>query len=180
MKVLFIQPPWPGPGYGLRSQNRWPRKRGDKYNRYPILLAYVVTLLKNENYQVKYIDCGMDDLDYEQAFTEVKKYAPDIIYIETATSAYNHDVYFAKELKKRHPHLTLVVAGAHVSYYPVKTLEEAPFDIVIKGEFDLPSLNSINAIRDGKDLSAVLGIAYRDKDGTIKNNPDQPLIEDLD
>jgi len=180
MRVYFVQPPWPGPGYGLRSQNRWPRKRGDKYNRYPILLAYVVTLLKNAGHQVRYLDSGYLELDYEQTLQKIGVYNPDIVYIETATSAFLHDIKFAKLLKQRFPKVILIAAGTHVSYFPEKSLEDAPIDIVIKGEFDLPSLNAVNALQEGGDLSGVLGIAYRDKEGNIKNNPDQPLMKDLD
>jgi len=179
MKVLFIHPPWPGPGYGLRSQNRWPRKRGDKSNRYPVLLAYAVTLIKRDGHDVKYIDSVFQGFDYERTLKEIEKYNPDIIYVETATSAYKHDVHFAKLVKEKFPQITFIIAGTHVTYQPEKSLQEAPFDIVIKGELDLPSLNTVNALRDGKDLSTVKGIAYRDKEGKIHNNEDQPLIQDL-
>ena len=44
MKVLVANPPWPGEGYGARSDVRWPHKRMDKYLEYPIYLAYIVAI----------------------------------------------------------------------------------------------------------------------------------------
>src|SRR3989338_11440408 len=103
MKILFVHPPWPGPGYGLRSQNRWPRKRGDKSNRYPILLCYTATLLKNNGYDVKYIDSVFHDLGYKETLDEIAKFNPEIVFIETATPAFNYDVNFVEMIKERFP-----------------------------------------------------------------------------
>ena len=46
LKVLIINPPWPGKGYGTRSQNRIIKRRGDKYLQYPIFLSYSAAQLK--------------------------------------------------------------------------------------------------------------------------------------
>jgi hypothetical protein len=40
MRVTVANPPWPGEGFGARSDVRWPHKRKDKYIEYPIYLAY--------------------------------------------------------------------------------------------------------------------------------------------
>jgi len=45
MHVLIANPPWPGPGYGARSDVRWPHKRSDKYIEYPIYLSYTVAVV---------------------------------------------------------------------------------------------------------------------------------------
>ena len=56
MKVLVVNPPWPGPGYGARSDVRWPHKRSDKLLEYPIYLAYVVAVLEKEGIDVRFVD----------------------------------------------------------------------------------------------------------------------------
>ncbi len=179
MKVLIIHPPWPGPGYGLRSQNRWPRKKGDKTNRYPIYLCYVGTVLKANGYGVEFIDSVFRDLDYEQTYSEIEKRKPDFIFIETATPTINYDIKFIDEIKKRFPSIKVVLAGTHVTYFPERTLAESKVDVIIKGEMDYTTLNAINALAKNTPLSEVKGIAYRDGDKIINNEP-APLIENLD
>jgi hypothetical protein len=62
MRVLVTNPPWPGPGYGARSDVRWPHRRSDKYLEYPIYLAYVVAILEKVGIDVHFIDGVADDL----------------------------------------------------------------------------------------------------------------------
>ena len=50
MKVLVANPPWPGPGYGARSDVRWPHKRSDKYIEYPIYLSYAVAVVEEAGF----------------------------------------------------------------------------------------------------------------------------------
>lgn len=180
MKILFIHPPWPGPGYGLRSQNRWPRKRGDKTNRYPVLLCYAATLLKKKGHPVKYIDSVYQDLDYAATLKEIKSYNPDVIFFETSTSTFNYDVHLVSRIKKDLPNVTIIVGGSHVTKFPLKSLNESEIDIIVKGEMDFTLLETVNALEKQKDLHGILGICFRDKSGNAFNNPKRPLIKDLD
>jgi radical SAM superfamily enzyme YgiQ (UPF0313 family) len=179
MKVLFIHPPWPGPGFGLRSQNRWPRKRGDKSNRYPILLCYTATILQNKGYDVKYMDSVYQDFSYKKTLNEIEKINPYIIFIETATPTFNYDVKFVDMIKDRFSKIKVIVTGSHVTYDPVGSMEKSKIDVIVKGEQDYTTLNVINSIRDNKSLKDVKGICYR-KGEEIINNQTAPLIEDLD
>ena len=56
MRVLIINPPWPGKGYGTRSQNRIIKHRSDKFLQYPIFLAYSASQIKDAGHNVFYID----------------------------------------------------------------------------------------------------------------------------
>ena len=178
MKILFLHPPWPGKGFGLRSQNRWPRKRGDKTNRYPILLCYTATLLKNNGYDVSYIDSVVQDYDEDMTINEILKIKPDVIFIETATPTYNFDIKFVDKIKDKLD-VKVLMAGSHVTKFPEKCIEESKVDFVIKGEHDFITLNVINALKDKKSFEKIKGICFRSKDKII-NNPNDVLIEDLD
>ena len=62
MKILVTNPPWPGPGYGARSDVRWPHKRSDKFLEYPIYLSYTVSVLKKEGFEVEFLDGILEEL----------------------------------------------------------------------------------------------------------------------
>jgi len=66
MHVLIANPPWPGPGYGARSDVRWPHKRSDKYIEYPIYLSYTVAVVEEAGFEVSFIDAIMDELGIEE------------------------------------------------------------------------------------------------------------------
>lgn len=179
MDILFLHPPWPGKGYGLRSQNRWPRKRGDKSNRYPLLLCYVATLLKNKGHKIHYIDSVIQEFNQKKTIQEIAKISPDLIYIETATSTFNYDKLFINQLKEKYPQIKIIVAGSHVTYDPIVAMRQAKIDVVIKGEQDYTALNLITAFSKNKPLNKIKGICFR-KNGKIINNANAELIKDLD
>ena len=65
MKVLVANPPWPGPGFGARSDVRWPHKRSDKYIEYPIYLSYAVAVLGEADFEASFVDAIMEELSIE-------------------------------------------------------------------------------------------------------------------
>jgi uncharacterized membrane protein YccF (DUF307 family) len=81
MRVLIINPPWPGKGYGTRSQNRIIKHRSDKYLQYPIFLAYSAAQLEALGHEVAYIDSVVQDLDLEQTLTGCLTTVMNIIWI---------------------------------------------------------------------------------------------------
>jgi anaerobic magnesium-protoporphyrin IX monomethyl ester cyclase len=178
-KICFLQPPWPGGGYGLRSQNRWPRKRGDKANRYPLYLCYAATILQENKFEVSYIDSVMQGLSEEEVITKIVTKCPAALFIEPATPTILYDLQFVKKIKDRIPEILVVFGGYHVSRYPEECLQKgAPVDVVVRGELDQVLLNLFEALSQGANLSHVKGISYKKE--SIVHNEDQPLIKNLD
>ncbi|MEK6816196.1 MAG: cobalamin-dependent protein, partial [Nanoarchaeota archaeon] len=179
MKILFLHPPWPGDGYGLRSQNRWPRKRGDKTNRYPILLCSCATYVREQGNDVKYIDSVIQDYGLDTTIEKIKEFSPDIIFIESATPTFTYDKKAVEILKQHFPNTKFIMAGYHVTTYPVESIKDSKIDIIIKGEMDQTTVNAINALKTGTPLKQIRGICFQ-QDGKITNNDDAELVKDLD
>ena len=83
MDVLVANPPWPGPGYGARSDVRWPHKRSDKYIEYPIYLAYTAAVLEQAGLGVSFLDAVMDELSIEAFARQVADRKPGLVLLET-------------------------------------------------------------------------------------------------
>lgn len=175
-KIFFIQPPWPGPGYGLRSQNRWPRKRGDKANRYPLYLCYAATLLQKNNFSIEYRDCSLEEIGMKEIQRQIRDYNPGFIVCEPATPTINFDHEFARQIKQELPSAKIIFLGSHVTKFPRQTLESSPVDVVVRGEFDYSLLQTIKIIYEGKNLESVLGISFLDNNRNYRENPARPLI----
>lgn len=177
--VLVSNPPWPGEGYGVRSNSRWPHRRGDKILAYPIYLAYTAAVLEESGFRVHGIDAVQKELSIEGFAAEVKRINPGLVVLETSTPSIEHDLRTARAVKEA-CNATVLLVGPHASIYHQDILEENPaVDMIARGEFDYTVRDVTRALAGGEGLEGVLGISYR-QDGGVKVNPDRPLIEDLD
>ena len=141
MKVLVANPPWPGPGYGARSDVRWPHKRSDKYIEYPIYLSYTVAVVEEAGFDVAFIDAIMDELDIEAFARQVADLAPRLALVETSTPSIDWDLQTAQAIKQWSPETFVALVGSHVTYFDVDTVAHNPaVDAVLRGEFEYLSL----------------------------------------
>ncbi len=176
MHVLIINPPWPGKGFGTRSQNRIIKHRSDKFLQYPIFLGYAVAQLREAGHKVSYMDSVMLDLDMEKTLLEAQKISPEVVFMETTTPSILADYEFLKTIKKA-TGATIIVSGPHATYFHKTVLQEcSAIDVVIRHEFDTKIAGVVSNLAD---LSEVKGIAYRNGQDIIDNG-DGELCEDLD
>ena len=176
MRVLIINPPWPGKGYGTRSQNRIIKHRSDKYLQYPIFLAYSAAQLKAAGHQVAYIDSVIQDLDLNQTLTAARQENPDVIFMETTTPSIEADYEDLTALKNA-TGATMIIGGPHATYFHKTVLQECPaIDIVIRHEFDTKIAGVVSNLDN---LEKVEGITYRDGD-EIVDMGDGTMAKDLD
>jgi len=180
MKVLVVNPPWPGEGYGARSDVRWPHKRMDKYLEYPIYLAYIAAVLEEAGLEVAFVDAVMEEMSIADFSEAVAKIHPDLVVMECSTPSIYHDLESAKAAKESLVGTSVALIGSHPTFFHEEILRENPaIDAVIRGEAEITTRELALALADGGDLSHVLGLAYRRGD-ELFINPARPLIEDLD
>jgi anaerobic magnesium-protoporphyrin IX monomethyl ester cyclase len=184
MRVLVANPPWPGPGYGARSDVRWPHKRSDKYIEYPIYLAYTAAVIEQAGFDVSFIDAIMDELSIEEFAQRVRDLGPRLALIETSTPSIAFDLETAAAIKALSPETFVALLGSHVTYFDQQTVAENPaVDAIIRGEFEYTAADLARALDAGADLHGVLGLTYRDVeagDPCVRANPARPLFEPLD
>ena len=151
MKVLVTNPPWPGPGYGVRSDVRWPHKRKDKYIEYPLYLGYTVAVLKNTGMDVRFLDGIVDELSIDEFAGIAADINPDMAVIECSTPSIDYDLATARALKQRLPELFVLLVGSHPTFFHRQILEENPFvDGVCRGEFEYTVRDLAFALSNGK------------------------------
>ena len=153
MRVLIVNPPWPGKGFGTRSQNRIIKHRSDKYLQYPIFLGYSASQLKAAGHRVVYTDAVIEDLDLQQTVARAQALGPDVIFMETTTPSILAD-YRSLTALKNATGATVIVGGPHATYFHQAVLKECPaIDVVIRHEFDtkiaqvVSNLDTLKSIR---------------------------------
>jgi len=176
MQVLIINPPWPGKGFGTRSQNRIIKHRSDKFLQYPIFLAYSAAQLKAAGFNVVYIDSVIQNFDFDRTIVEAKRAHPDVIFMETTTPSIEADYRSLTALRDATA-AKIIVGGPHATYFHKQVLVECPtIDIVILHEFDTKIAEVVSNLDD---LAVVGGITYR-KGDEIVDNGDGQMAENLD
>jgi len=83
----------------------------------------------------------------------------------------------AEAIKAQKPDTKIGFVGAHAAVLPTETLKASPaIDWVGRKEFDY----TCKEVSEGRDLSTINGLSYKDKDGKIKHNAERELIHDMD
>ncbi len=181
MKVVLANPPWPGEGYGARSNVRWPHRRGDKRLAFPIYLAYATALLKKTGFEATGVDAVWEEWGIRRFVEEVKKKRPKVILMEVSTPSIMFDLETAEALKGEMPGALVVFCGPHATYFHQKIIENHRFvDVCIRGEFEFATRDICEAVRKGGKLSKIKGITFRDGAGKTRMTDDRPLFENID
>lgn len=176
MKIIVANPPWPGEGYGTRSNIRWPHRRGDKVLTFPVYLAYTISVLKKEGFDVKGLDAVDKELGISGFVKEVKKQGADVVIMEVCTPSTMYDLECAEQLKKIG--CFVVLCGPHASYFHKDIIDNYNFvDACIRNEFEYTARDLCLALKNKKSLKKVNGLTYRDKGKTIVNENRENISE---
>jgi magnesium-protoporphyrin IX monomethyl ester (oxidative) cyclase len=182
MKVLLINPP----------QTFYPGSEQPAGN-LPIGLMYIAAVLQKANVNVEILDAFITatfqkngetvtvGMPFEEIKQEIQNRKPDIVGISGPfTCQIENSIKVSNLAKEVNPNILTVMGGPHVTLVPKEFLEEAKdLDIAVTGEGEYAMIEIAQAFEGKKQLSEVLGIAYR-QGGKVMVNPPRPLIEDLD
>jgi hopanoid biosynthesis associated radical SAM protein HpnJ len=170
MKTLFLQAP-SFDGFDGGAGSRYQAKREIKSFWYPTWLAQPAAMVPGS----RLIDAPADELTVEQTLAIAQDY--QLVIMHTSTPSFPTDAKFAELLKQRNPALKIGMVGAKVAVDAEGSLLASDaIDFVAREEFDY----TCKEIAEGRPLPQVLGISYREADGTVTHNPARPMIEDMD
>ncbi|MDP2762983.1 MAG: radical SAM protein [Enterobacteriaceae bacterium] len=139
----------------------------------PLGLACIGASLIKCGHQVKIFDYNLyGDKEYIQLF---KEFNPNYIGITFVTPLIREADKISRISKKMNGNIKIICGGAHPSSFPKSSLKETDIDIAVVGEGDF----SICEIVNGKKLSKIKGIAYKER-GKIKLTKKREFIKNLD
>jgi len=183
MKVLLINPPQT---FYLGSEQ--------PAGNLPLGLMYIAAVLERAGYKTEILDAFMTDcsfqkngetinvgMPFEQIKKEICRRKPDIVGIAGPfTCQIENSLKISNLTKQVDPGILTVVGGPHVTTVPKGFLEEAKnVDIAVTGEGENTMLDIAQYFEGKKQLSEILGIAYR-KNGEVTLNSSRPFIKNLD
>ncbi len=170
MKTLFLNPP-SFEGFDGGASSRWPASREIESYWYPVWLCYPAGMLPDS----RVLDAPPHKVSIEQTIEIGKEY--ELLVLFTSTPGFHVDVKIAEMMKDANPKLKVAFVGPPVTVEPEKTLNASKaIDFIIRREFD----HQIVAYATGTPVEEIPGASYRGPDGRIINNPEGPVIENLD
>ena len=147
----------------------------------PLGLAYIASYLRENNVQVKIIDCTPLHLTIRDLADVIRKEDPTIIGISSTTPIISKSREIADMVKKVRPDVTVILGGPHATAQGKEILAASKsIDIAVVGEGELTMLDLVNELeKRDMNLENVMGIIYKEQD-KICVNKSRPLIENLD
>ncbi len=169
MRTMFLNPP-SFEGFDGGASSRWPASREIESYWYPVWLCYPAGMLPDS----KVVDAPPHKISIEQTVEMGRDF--ELLVLFTSTPGFDVDVKMANMMKAANPNLKVCFVGPPVTVEPEKTLNATDaIDFVVRREFDHQIVDYAN----GKPLEELPGVSFR-KDGVIVNNPERPVIENLD
>ena len=171
IKIVVGYPPIESKkGVALLSQNRQFQYFNAPTYIYPMVPAYAATLLKENGYDVRWVDGIAERKTYKEWMRDLKKFNPDYLMVETKSPIVKTHWKYIADLKKRLPKMKTIWVGDHVSYVPYEIFENSPVDYAIKGgDYDFVVTNLLNHIHKGEKLEG--GVYWRASNKDIKTKP---------
>ncbi|OGW74689.1 MAG: hypothetical protein A2Z72_05440 [Omnitrophica bacterium RBG_13_46_9] len=146
-----------------------------------IALAYLASYLLCSDIDCVAVDAKYEKRDLDRVLDVIRENNPDIVGLTAMTPEIMDAGRLAREVKKNYPRVVTVIGGPHATALPEQTLKEfAFFDIACFGEGEYTLRDIVKAVRTGRPLEEIDGIAYRDSSGAIRVNRPRPFAEDLD
>ncbi len=148
----------------------------------PLGLMYLGTILQENGYEVKILDCVPMKIGYEQLEEEIKNFQPFAVGITTFTMTMVDVLLTAELVKKVNPDIYVILGGHHVLLYPKQSASYPNVDFILQGEADFTFLMLLNILQKGIDyeeIAKIDGVGFK-TDGKVFLNYKRPVIRDLD
>jgi len=142
----------------------------------PTGTLYVATYLQKNGYDVRFIDCSVEENWHDRVMTEIK----DAICIGSYCMSIHikHLIPLLEEIKAVNPNIKTVLGGAHPTLFPEQTAEDPLIDFVVRGEGEGTMLELVQFIERGEtDFSNVKGITFKDATGIIHSTPNREFMD---
>ena len=179
MKVLLIHPP-PFKNACWVRQGRciiWstPKVRME----FPVFMAYAASILRESGHSVAVIDATAEELTLTRVQHKIKSFSPDALIVESIPHTFEGDKLIAELTKQIDKDIYTIYYGWQPTARPIDVLNNNSIDFAVRGEPEKTLEELANSLKQGKKLSDVKGLSFKEN-GIIKHNEPRPLLKNID
>lgn len=171
MRILLVNVPHPAIGSRI-PDDHLP----------PLGLLAIGGPLIDDGHEVRLIDGEFGPVPIAELVADALAFAPDAVLFGHSGSTSGHPVIamVARGLAEARPNLPIVYGGVFPTYHWREILADEPYvTAIVRGEGEETARCLMAALRDGRGLETVAGIAFRDAGGLRATRP-AAVIRDLD
>ncbi|MHA1269334.1 MAG: B12-binding domain-containing radical SAM protein [Candidatus Helarchaeota archaeon] len=145
----------------------------------PLGIEYIAASIEDYVEEIRILDRDIEHFSRNYFAKFVNSFKPDLVGITMSATEHNDGLALAKISKQFGA--DVVCGGFHPTAIPELLLKYPFIDYVVRGEGELTMRELVEEgplVDTGK--NNILGLSYKDTDGTIIHNSDRPLVEDID
>jgi len=154
MRLLFVNP-------NLRP--------GSEVRYLPVGLAYVMTAVQNAGYDLDLLDIGLGDETDDEVEAYLARGHWDVVLTGSIVTHYKWMKWLTFAIRRHQPHAKIIVGNSVAGSVPELFLEHSAADIVVVGEGESTTLDTLEALGRDDDLARVPGIVFRAETRCIHN-----------
>ncbi|MBN2890729.1 MAG: radical SAM protein [Bacteroidales bacterium] len=148
----------------------------------PLGLMYMATMLKNNGYDVKILDCVPMNIRYDKIKSIVADFQPFAVGISTFTMSMIDVLNTAKVVKDISSNIHVILGGHHTLLYPKQSVKYSNVDYILIGEADYTFPQLLNALENDfsdEEILKIQGVGFY-RNGVEKINYSRAIVENLD
>lgn len=148
----------------------------------PLGILYCASYLEKNGHSVKFIDALAEKITQNDVLDIIGQDDYCLVGISAVTDNRFSAFDLAASIRKKYPHIKIVLGGPHATLSPEDTLMcHESIDYIIKGEGELTLLELINSLELNREANLVKGLYFRNsKDNKIFFTGQRELVSDLD
>jgi len=152
-----------------------PKATRPRNRRFPLsILAMAAMLEGREEYAI--VDGNLDPHPTESLVALVRQHKVELLAVTVMPGPQTVGaVASCREVRLRFPSLPIVWGGYFASNYTAAALNATYVDYAVRGQGEHTFIELLEAVRDQRDLSTIAGLSYKDRDGTVRHNPERPM-----
>lgn len=147
----------------------------------PIGLGYIASALEKRGYNVTVKDFQIEYVPMSKAIKQIVDEHYDAIGISTITDNRFNAIELIRQVKQKDNRIFIFVGGPHFSATAIDALKNIrEIDVVVRNEGEITACELLDAYYEQRSFESVLGITFRDYRDNIIENPDRPLVNNID
>jgi radical SAM superfamily enzyme YgiQ (UPF0313 family) len=148
----------------------------------PISLGYIASFLKSKGFAVKILTIGQDtSVSRAGLYRLVTRFGPALVGLSAYQRSMLYVIGLARLMKSIDTNIRIAIGGPQATFMPSTAFAElSDVDYICRSSGEVSLLQIAQAIQNGTPFSDLLGVTYRDRDGTVHDTAEIEGFTDLD
>ena len=145
---------------------------------YQFGIGSISAVLKTHGHETR-LHYMFGDCNPQALLAEISSYQPDLIAFPAVSPQYQYVRKVFESLPMERPRPFTLLGGQHATLCPDCIREIPNLDAICIGEGEYPTLELLEALRDGKSVNGIRNLVIKQADGSLIENPTRCFIDDL-